>query len=56
MPLASPYREESPIDAHVHVDAQGTLKRNAYAVRGVQIVDSILEAIQTLRSEEDELL
>jgi pyruvate-formate lyase-activating enzyme len=40
---------EDPTHAHLHVDATGSLRRNAYAPDGVSIEGSIIDAIMTLR-------
>jgi MoaA/NifB/PqqE/SkfB family radical SAM enzyme len=40
---------ERPLDAHMHVDAAGVLRPQAYASVGTPIEGSILEAVQALR-------
>jgi len=40
---------EHPLDAHMHVDASGVLRPNAYAPVGTPIEGSILDAVQVLR-------
>ncbi|SOE32498.1 radical SAM protein [Streptomyces sp. OK228] len=40
---------EHPLDAHMHVDATGVLRPDAYASAGTPIEDSILDAVQALR-------
>ncbi|KAB8186022.1 radical SAM protein [Microbispora catharanthi] len=40
---------ERPLDAHMHVDATGVLRPNAYASMGTPIQGSILDAVQALR-------
>lgn len=51
MPLANPFPDERPLDAHAHVDARGVLKAHAYAADGVQVGTSILESLDQLRKE-----
>lgn len=50
MPLADPFPDEAPLDAHAHVDARGVLKPHAYAGDGVPIGASIVESLGHLRS------
>jgi sulfatase maturation enzyme AslB (radical SAM superfamily) len=50
IPLARPYRDEAPLDAHAHVDARGILKTDAYAADGVPVSLSIMESIDQLRA------
>jgi MoaA/NifB/PqqE/SkfB family radical SAM enzyme len=50
IPLARPYRDEAPLDAHAHVDAQGILKTDAYAADGVPVGESIMESVDLLRT------
>lgn len=50
IPLAKAFPDESPLDAHVHVDARGILKAHAYADEGVPVRTSILEALDHLRA------
>jgi sulfatase maturation enzyme AslB (radical SAM superfamily) len=50
MPLANPFPGELPLDAHVHVDARGVLKANAYAIDGISVGTSILETLDQLRA------
>lgn len=40
---------EAPMDAHLHVDAGGVLRTDAYARTGVAVEGSILDAVRTLR-------
>lgn len=40
---------EQPMDAHLHVDATGVLRPDAYATAGVAIEGSILNAVRALR-------
>lgn len=40
---------ERPMDAHLHVDATGVLRPDAYSAVGVAIEDSILSAVRALR-------
>jgi len=49
VPTAEPIPGESPLDAHLHVDAGGVLRHNAYALRGIPIRGSILDAVKCLR-------
>jgi MoaA/NifB/PqqE/SkfB family radical SAM enzyme len=50
IPAANPFPDEAPLDAHVHVDACGFLKANAYARDGIPIETSILDAVDELRA------
>lgn len=50
MPLADPFGDEPPLDAHAHVDARGVLRADAYAHDGVAVDDSIMQALDELRS------
>lgn len=49
LPVADPFPGEDPFDAHVHVDASGTLKPDAFARIGIPIHGSIVEALGQLR-------
>ncbi|GHG29536.1 hypothetical protein GCM10017667_78860 [Streptomyces filamentosus] len=49
LPTAEAIPEESPLDAHMHVDAAGVLRPNAYASMGVPVGQSIIEAVEALR-------
>jgi hypothetical protein len=40
---------EDPLDAHLHVDAAGVLRRHAWAPAGIPVGDSILAAVRALR-------
>lgn len=40
---------ERPLDAHLHVDATGVLRPNAYASVGTRIEGSILDAVEALK-------
>jgi MoaA/NifB/PqqE/SkfB family radical SAM enzyme len=53
MPVADPYPKENPLDGHAHVDAFGVIKSNAFTQTGVPIKDSIMEALDRLRVEEE---
>jgi len=50
MPLADPFGDEPPLDAHAHVDARGVLRTDAYACDGVVVGDSIMQALDELQS------
>jgi hypothetical protein len=50
MRLANPFGDEPPLDAHAHVDALGVLRTDAYAHDGVCVGDSIMHALDELRS------
>jgi pyruvate-formate lyase-activating enzyme len=50
IPLADPYPDELPLDGHAHVDARGILKAHSFAVNGVPVKTSILEAFDRLRA------
>lgn len=47
MPLAKPFADEAPLDAHV--DARGHLKAHAYATDGIPVGTSILDSLDQLR-------
>jgi len=49
VPVAEPIPGERPLDAHLHVDATGILRPNAYATLGTPVEDSILDAVRVLR-------
>jgi MoaA/NifB/PqqE/SkfB family radical SAM enzyme len=49
VPAAEPIPGEHPLDAHLHVDATGVLRPDAYAPEGVRVDGSILEAVRALR-------
>lgn len=49
VPAAETIPNERPLDAHMHVDATGVLRSHAFATEGVQIMGSILDAVQALR-------
>jgi len=40
---------ERPLDAHLHIDAAGVLRPDAYAATGVPIEGSVLDAVEALR-------
>jgi hypothetical protein len=48
MGLADPFEPEPPLEAHAHVDASGQLRADAYSDAGVDVGDSIIEALQRL--------
>jgi molybdenum cofactor biosynthesis enzyme MoaA len=50
MPLADPFGDEPPLDGHAHVDARGVLRTDAYTRDGVVVGDSIMQALDELRS------
>lgn len=50
VPLARPYTQERPLDAHVHIDARGILRPHAYAQVGVPIAGPLMDALVKLRS------
>jgi MoaA/NifB/PqqE/SkfB family radical SAM enzyme len=50
VPLADPFPDERPLEAHVHVDAIGVLRPNAYATAGVKLGTSFLESLEALRA------
>jgi hypothetical protein len=50
VPLAQPFAGETPLDAHVHLDAQGILRPHAYAREGVPIATSVIGALDQLRT------
>jgi MoaA/NifB/PqqE/SkfB family radical SAM enzyme len=49
VPAAEVIPGERPLDAHMHVDATGVLRPNAFAPVGTPIEGSILDAVQALR-------
>ena len=49
LPIADPFPGEDPLDAHVHVDASGTLKPDAFSPVGVPINGPIVDAVNQLR-------
>ena len=49
LPVAEPIADESPLDAHLHVDATGILRSNAYSLTGTPVGDSILDAVRALK-------
>jgi hypothetical protein len=40
---------ERPLDAHLHVDATGVLRPDAYSLMGTPVGSSILDAVSALR-------
>jgi MoaA/NifB/PqqE/SkfB family radical SAM enzyme len=50
MPLARPFQNEQPLEAHAHIDARGLVRPHAYAVEGVPVGASILESLDQLRA------
>jgi MoaA/NifB/PqqE/SkfB family radical SAM enzyme len=50
IPLADPFQLEDPLIAHVHVDAAGWLRPNAYSELAVEVNNSVLSALDELRS------
>jgi len=51
LPVVEPIPAERPLDAHLHVDASGILRPNAFAPIGVPIEGSILDAVKALKEE-----
>ena len=51
VPIADPFPGEAPIEAHAHVDANGTLKTDAYATHGILIGERFLDALSFLERE-----
>lgn len=49
IPLADPFGEEDPLEAHAHIDAGGSLKPHAYADHGVDVAGSVRDALEKLR-------
>ncbi|MEH0416694.1 radical SAM protein [Streptomyces sp. B21-083] len=49
LPTAEAIPGELPLDAHMHLDATGVLRPNAYASTGVPVVGSIMDVVQTLK-------
>lgn len=49
IPAVEPIPYERPQDAHLHVDATGVLRSNAYARVGTPIKGSILDAVRALK-------
>ena len=49
VPVVEPIPGERPLDAHLHIDATGVLRGNAYAPAGTPIKSSILVAVHSLR-------
>ncbi|HEY6554613.1 MAG TPA: radical SAM protein [Vicinamibacteria bacterium] len=49
LPVADPFPNEDPLEAHVHIDASGTLKPDAYSPVGTPIAESFLDALGRLR-------
>ncbi|MDA8355165.1 MAG: radical SAM protein [Actinomycetota bacterium] len=49
LPAVEAIPGERPLDAHLHVDATGFLRPNAYAPVGLPIEGSILDAVRALR-------
>lgn len=52
LPTAEAIPGELPLDAHMHLDADGVLRPHAYASTGVPVEDFIMEAVQALRERE----
>jgi MoaA/NifB/PqqE/SkfB family radical SAM enzyme len=52
IPIAEPFREEHPLEAHAHVDAFGIVRRDAFQRHGVPVVDSIMDALAELQTTE----
>lgn len=48
MPIADPFGPEPGLEAHAHVDARGVLRTDAYADEGINVEDSILDALSAL--------
>lgn len=49
VPAVELVQGEHPLDAHMHIDASGVLRPHAYASTGIQIEDSVLDAVYALR-------
>jgi MoaA/NifB/PqqE/SkfB family radical SAM enzyme len=49
LPTAEPIAGEDPLDAHLHIDATGTVRPHAYSDDGVSAGASILVAASTLK-------
>lgn len=49
LPTADPIPNERPLDAHLHIDAKGILRPNAYSTAGLPIQGSILDAVRALK-------
>ena len=49
LPLADPFRRADPLSEHVHIDAKGTLKENAFTPTGLPIGLSVMESIHALK-------
>jgi MoaA/NifB/PqqE/SkfB family radical SAM enzyme len=49
VPAVEPIPGEHPLEAHMHIDATGVLRPNAYAAEGARVVGSILEAVRSVR-------
>jgi MoaA/NifB/PqqE/SkfB family radical SAM enzyme len=49
LPTAEAIPGEHPLDAHMHIDATGILRPNAYAPTGLSVGIRIMEAVHALR-------
>ncbi len=49
LPVAEPIADESSLDAHLHIDATGVLRPNAYSLVETPVGDSILDAVRALK-------
>lgn len=48
LPLADPFPDETPLEAHAHIDASGRLRQDAFSSVHVPITDSLLAAMRHL--------
>jgi MoaA/NifB/PqqE/SkfB family radical SAM enzyme len=48
MPLADPFGDEGPLEAHAHIDAAGWLRPDAFSVDGVLVGASVMSAVDEL--------
>jgi MoaA/NifB/PqqE/SkfB family radical SAM enzyme len=49
LPVVEVIPHEHPLDAHLHIDAMGILRPNAYSLTGIRIEGSVMEAVHALR-------
>lgn len=52
LPTCNPFKNETSLEAYVHIDANGVLKRTSYCTTGVQIGGgNVLTALSTLENQ-----
>lgn len=49
LPTVEVIPDEGPLDAHLHIDAMGVLRPNAYASSGIRVESSVMDAVHALR-------